>query len=90
MTRFCSSPALRQLRHLSLISVAARSMGSTAEEYRAAFSALVGLESLCLKCVNGADLLLPHLVHASALRALTIHRASCPSSDAATHPCTGC
>jgi hypothetical protein len=74
--RLCSSPALRQLRHLSLVSVAARLLGSTAEECRAAFSALVGLESLCLKCISGVDLLLPHLAHAPALRTLTIRCAS--------------
>ena len=80
--RLCSSPALRQLRHLSLVSVAARLLGLTAEEYRAAFSALVGLESLCLKCISGVDLLLPHLAHASTLRTLTIRCASDPPTIA--------
>ena len=71
-SRLCSTPAMRQLRHLDLVSPRAHGGRLTADEYRAAFSALARLKSLRLASVKGIVLLLPHLAHAPALRTLTI------------------
>jgi hypothetical protein len=70
--RLCSTPALRQLRQLDLVNLGAHGVRFTDDEYRAAFSCLAQLESLRLMSVNGVDRLLPHLVHAPALRRLII------------------
>jgi hypothetical protein len=69
--RFCSTPALRQLRRLDMVHLQEVDAGLTAEDYRVVFSALAGLQSLRLDFVLRLDLLLPHLAHAPALRTLT-------------------
>jgi len=91
--RFCSTPAMRQLRHLELcFQIDSWKPADTlqSDECCAAFSGLAGLEALHLSQVAGLDRLLPHLAHAPALRTLTIpcgvEDLRTVASEGATHP----
>jgi hypothetical protein len=65
---------MRQVRHLALDSQPAPHGAAppSADEQRAAFTALERLESLRLRLVDGVDALLAHLHHMPSLRLLTI------------------
>ena len=69
--RLCLTPALRQLRHLTLDDVSTVDNTASEEFTAEALSALACLESLHLMAVPGVDWLLLHLAHAPALRTLT-------------------
>jgi len=93
--RFCTTPAMRQLRYLELKKCVRIEWQKTADtmqsdECDSPFIALVQLESLHLKEVARLDRLLPHLAHAPALRTLTIpcgvEDLRTVASEGATHP----
>jgi hypothetical protein len=75
---FAGSPHMHLLQSLQLNAFECASV--PAASYAAAFSALVRLHSLCLHSCSLSHRLLPHLVHAPALRHLTLHPRSAEQS----------
>ena len=85
---FCATPAMGQLRHLEFQFLAMGCDMLSADEWRAGWSALAQLESLCLKEVQSVDQLLPHLAQAPALRTLTIFLRPSPDPQPSIYPST--